>query len=500
MNARTTFICSNAAGLYVCNTAGQIEGIARIPNAFAGSYFGISWLRGGAELVLGHDPGQPDVEYGDETAILTRQNSRLSIGQRYVEIALSSPHQITATPDGRILIANTARNALTVLRSDGTFHHIWFDGYEWDRYSTEGEEGSHFNSVLWHDGLVYMLAHNHQRGSYALVLDGKTFEIKRRINSEFRGCHNLWVTDDEIYTLSSFTGELRSMITQEVVWSSGDATSLLRGLAVGKTHILVGDSDRVARSDRNFAGGGVYVIDRSTMKTVDYVDFGYNGGTCEVRILDDHDECHNVGSFCGEIQIDEAFTRSVMLTRQELKMARARSTLDPDIWSMQEGALNIDGDDITVDPDYFGLATLKGTNCDDTEITAEICFEPTPKIQQVGIVVRHNGPRDRNLYLAFFEYYDRYTMFKWLVNDSAGWHTLYAEHLGSQLRLEVRYESRGTRHVVAVDGLVRLDKDDLNFLTGSAGLRMRGGRVRHLAFDSKEISGHQIRERSSGDR
>jgi hypothetical protein len=163
---RTTFICSNAAGLYVCNTAGQIEGIARIPNAFAGRYFGISWLPGGAELVLGHDPGQPDVEYGDEAAILTRQNSRLSIGQRYVEIALSSPHQITATPDGRILIANTARNGLTVLRPDGTFHHIWFDGYEWDRYSTDGEEGSHFNSVLWRDGLVYMLAHNHQRGSY----------------------------------------------------------------------------------------------------------------------------------------------------------------------------------------------------------------------------------------------------------------------------------------------------------------------------------------------
>jgi hypothetical protein len=485
LKSDTRFLCSNAAGLYICNASGIIEGIARIPNAFAGTYFGISWLPGGSELILGHDPGQPDIGHEDEVAILTRQTSRLSIGQRYVEIALSSPHQIAATPDGRVLIANTARNALTVLQPDGTFRHVWFDGHEWDRYSTDGEEGSHFNSVLWRDGLVYILAHNHRRGSYALVLDGVTFEVVRRINSDFRGCHNLWVTDEEIYTLSSFTGELRSLISQQIVWSSGDVTSMVRGLAVGKSHILIGDSDKASRADRNFAGGGVYVIDRSTMKTVNYIDFGYNGGTCEVRILDGHDECHNVGPFCGEIQVDEAFTRSMMLTRHELKMARTHSALDPNIWSIHEGSLNDDGGDITVAADHFGLATLKNTNCHDLEITAEICFEPTPKIQQVGIVARHNGPRDQNLYVAFFEYYDRYTMFKWLVNNPTGWHTLHAEHLGSQLRLNVRYEFCGARHVVTVDGLVRLNKYDSSFLTGSPGLRMRGGRIRHLAIQPR---------------
>jgi hypothetical protein len=486
LGAGARFLCSNTVGLYICSSSGRIEGIARIPNAFAGTYFGISWLPGGSELILGHDPGQPDVGYEDEAAILTKENSRLSIGQRYVEIALSSPHQITATPDGRILIANTARNALTVLQPDGTFRHIWFDGYEWDRYSTDGEEGSHFNSVLWRDGVVYMLAHNHRRGSYALALDGETFEVQRRIDSEFRGCHNLWVTDDEIYTLASLSGELRAMITGEVIWSSGDATSMVRGLAVGKSHILVGDSDKVSRADRSFAGGGVYVIDRSTMKTVDFIDFGHNGGVCEIRILDEHDECHNVGPFAGEIAIDEPFTRSMMLTRRELKMVRAHNALDPNKWSIHEGSLNNIGGDFTVEPDYFGLATLKDSNCDDGEITADICFEPTPRIQQISIVARHNGPRDQNQYLAFFEYYDRYTMFKWLVNNPAGWHTLHAEHLGSQLRLNVRYRFFGTRHVIAVDGLVRLDREDPTFLTGSPGLRMRGGRIRHLAIKPKE--------------
>ena len=478
----TRFICSNAVGLYICNSAGAIEGIARIPNAFAGTYFGISWAPASPDLILGHDPGQPDIEYENEISILKREAGRLSIGSRYIEISLSSPHQLTATPDQRILIANTARNALTVVQPDCSFRHIWFDGYEWDRYSIEGEEGSHFNSVLWRDGLVYVLAHNHSRGSYALILDSQTFEVKQKVSCDFRGCHNLWVTGEDIYTLSSFTGELRSMLTGNVAWSSGDSTSMVRGLAVGKKYIIIGDTDRVSRVDRNKAGGGVYIIDRSTMKTMEYIDFGYNGGVCDIRILNESDECHNVGPFAGEIRIDEAFTRSKLQTRKETKLIRSARAIDSGKWSIHEGSFTDDGGDIVIEPEYFGLATLKEVSANDGAISAEICFEHTPTVQQVGIVARHNGPRDLNEYVAFFEYYDRFVMFKWLCNDGSEWRTLYSEYLGSNMKYAVRYEFTGQRHVVTVDGKVLMDLDDGTILTGAPGFRMKGGRLRGFSF------------------
>lgn len=475
----TRFICSNAVGLYVCDSSGAVEGIARIPDAFAGTYFGITWTPDGSELILGHDPGQPDVNDVDPSLLLKRESGRLSIGNRYIPVPLTAPHGMTCIPDGRILIANTGRNALTVVDPIGSFRHHWFDGYEWDRYSNDGEEGSHFNTVFWHEGLIYLLAHNHRRGSYVLILDDTTFDIKRKIESSFRGCHNIWVKGEDILTLSSFTGELRSMMSGEAVWSSGDATSMVRGIAVGKDHILIGDSDRASRADRNFAGGGVYIVERATMKTVNFIDLGNNGGVCEVRLLDEADECHNLTPFSGQLPIDVSFTRKKLKSRPETKLMRFGHRLDPMLWALHEGALSNEMGDITIEADHFGLATLK-QNCVDGTIDAEIMFEPTPTIQQIGIVSRHNGPRDLRLYVVFMEYYDRYVMLKWLLNDGEIWRTLLAKYVGSNLRYRLRYEFAGTRHRVWLDDELQMDLEDDTLAVGHPGLRMRGGRVRNL--------------------
>jgi hypothetical protein len=487
----TRFVCSNSAGLYVCNSDGQIEGIARIPDAFAGTFFGLSWTPDGKELILGHDPGQPDVGAVDEIDMLKRETGRLSIGDQYVALKLASPHQLTATPDGRVLIANTGRNALTVWQPNGTFRHVWLDGREWDRYSAVGEEGSHFNSVFWRDDRIWILAHNHSRGSYALEVEDGTFEVIQRIDTAYRGCHNLWVTGDDVFTLASFTGELGSMKTGEVVWSSGDGTSLVRGLAVGKDHILIGDTDRASRIDRNLAGGGVYIVDRSTMRTIDFIDFGNNGGTSEVRLLGEADECHNLPPFSGEISIDWTFTRKQAQTRREAKLMRHAQRLDPATWSLLEGSPMSEGGDITIEPDYFALATMK-RECDNGEVTAEICFEPTPKIQQVALVSRHNGPRDTRMYVALLEYFDRYVMLKWLLNDGDTWHTLFAQHQGSDLQYGIRYQFEGPRHRVWINDSLCMDLQNSWLLGGSFGIRMRSGRLRALNVISKRAQAARI--------
>lgn len=487
----TRFICSNATGLYVCNSAGAIEGIARIPNAFAGTFFGISWTPDGKELILGHDPGQADAAEYSEVDLLRRESGRLSIGNRYVEIQLASPHQLTATPDGRVMIANTSRNALTVLQPDGAYHHVWFDEYQWDRYSSGGEEGSHFNSVFWRNDRIWILAHNHRRGSYALEVEDQTFKIVRRLDTLFRGCHNLWVTADDVLTLASLTGELRSMITGDVLWSSGDGTSMSRGLAVGKDHILIGDSDRASRVDRNMAGGGVYIVDRPTMKTIDFIDFGYNGGTSEVRLLGEADECHTMPPFSGEIPIDWVLTRKQAQTRREAKLTRYAGRLDPADWNLLEGSPTSEGGDITIEPDYFALATLKRA-CRDGEVTAEICFEPTPKIQQVGLVARHNGPRDTRMYLAMMEYYDRYVMFKFLLNDGEIWHTLHGQYMGSDLKYRIRYQLDGAKHCISINDELCMDLENALLLDGSVGVRMRSGRIRALNVVSQRRQGSAL--------
>jgi hypothetical protein len=281
------------------------------------------------------------------------------------------------------------------------------------------------------------------------------------------------------------------MISGEVVWSSGDGTSLSRGLAVGKDHILIGDTDRASRVDRNLAGGGVYIVDRATMRTIDFIDFGNNGGTSEVRLLGEADECHNLAPFAGEIPIDWTFSRKQAQTRREAKLIRHAQRLDPAIWSQLEGSPTSEGGDITIEPDYFALATLK-RECNDGEVTAEICFEPTPKIQQVALVSRHNGPRDRRMYAALLEYYDRYVMFKWLLNDGEVWHTLFSQHVGSDLQYGIRYQFEGTRHRVWLNDSLCMDLENSTLLGGSFGLRMRSGRLRALSVTSKRAQAATI--------
>jgi hypothetical protein len=281
------------------------------------------------------------------------------------------------------------------------------------------------------------------------------------------------------------------MKTGEVVWSSGDGTSLVRGLAVGKDHILIGDTDRASRIDRNLAGGGVYIVDRSTMRTIDFIDFGNNGGTSEVRLLGEADECHNLPPFSGEISIDWTFTRKQAQTRREAKLMRHAQRLDPATWSLLEGSPMSEGGDITIEPDYFALATMK-RECDNGEVTAEICFEPTPKIQQVALVSRHNGPRDTRMYVALLEYFDRYVMLKWLLNDGDTWHTLFAQHQGSDLQYGIRYQFEGPRHRVWINDSLCMDLQNSWLLGGSFGIRMRSGRLRALNVISKRAQAARI--------
>jgi len=55
------------------------------------------------------------------------------------------------------------------------------------------------------------------------------------------------------------------------------------------------------RHTRLYSQGGIYIIDRDTMKTVDYLHKNFSGCINEIRLIDVYDECHPKGPLNPEL-------------------------------------------------------------------------------------------------------------------------------------------------------------------------------------------------------
>ena len=187
----------------------------------------------------------PSADERGEILVFDRQLRRC--GALRAPFALRDLHEI-AWHDGKLYATASHDNLIAV-----------YDGHRWEEWYPLGGPGvgdvNHFNSFMFEDGLVWILAHN--RGPSELL----AFALADRapVRSMMLGnCgHNMWREDGQLYTCSS--AESRLLGDRGFVLDTG---GFPRGVAFDAASRCVGVSALIERKSRDFTMGKVLVTDR----------------------------------------------------------------------------------------------------------------------------------------------------------------------------------------------------------------------------------------------
>ncbi len=160
--------------------------------------------------------------------------------------------------------------------------------------------GDHLNSVFLRDEQLYVLAHGHRSGSKLAILNYPELQLQDIVPIKNRtGLHNIWVTwDGQRFSCDSEQGAVVELGENKAIWLSGfDAYT--RGIAASAEIVLIGESEHSARGQRKQSTSSLWVVDRFTWKTLDYICLGPFGVVHDVRILDMPDDAHHGHIFSG---------------------------------------------------------------------------------------------------------------------------------------------------------------------------------------------------------
>jgi hypothetical protein len=264
-------------------------------------YYGISWRPEGPELLLSHSMLDNNA-LKDISSYAMSEVGVLSEGAFTTEPFLSQPHQITFASDGRVICTNTGRNSISIFDPDkpSVVHEARISSARWDRLSPDDVLGDHLNSVFEKNGMLYAIAHRHGKGSALATFSFPDLEwLKLEPVRNRTGLHNIWITDDrQRISCHSEAGSLIELTSGEILWESGSPI-YTRGLAASADFVLVGESERTQRASRRHSMSGLWLIDRSTWRALDYFCLGAYGAVHEVRLLNVADEAHHGHLFAG---------------------------------------------------------------------------------------------------------------------------------------------------------------------------------------------------------
>ncbi|WP_286818092.1 hypothetical protein [Pseudomonas sp. PGPPP2] len=283
-------------------------------------YYGISWLPNSDSLVLSHS-ATDNSKLIDIEAYANSEVGYLSSGNIVSERFLSAPHQILCASDGRVICTNTGRNSITVvdLHKPGFFQEKRLSSARWDRLSLGSTTGDHLNSIFEKDGKVYVIVHGHSRGAALAVLSYPELEILEIAPIDGRtGLHNIWVTEDEQkISCHSSIGGLIDVESNKVIWQAGSPV-YTRGLAATSNIVLVGESEITGRDLRRTSASGLWVLEKNSLKTLDYIYLGMYGAVNEVRLLNVPDLAHHGHIFNGyQNLLEDNYTNRLQASRVE---------------------------------------------------------------------------------------------------------------------------------------------------------------------------------------
>lgn len=322
---------------------------------------------------------------------------------------LSQPHQLICAPNNWIIATNTGRNCFTLYDpSSGFYKDIRINDIHWDRLGEDNSCGEHFNSVYLKNNRLYVLAHRFKKTSHILEFSYpdcillERYEIKQR-----SGLHNIWVDDSgNMMACHSDAGELIEVKSNETIWATG-SPCYSRGLAATTDIIIVGDSIVTStRESRKNSSTVLWVINRKTLNTIDYLQLGAFGSVHEVRILDVADEAHHGKLFTGLTHLEKIIDEHQEISAQQ----RKEKINNSQEWQLNRHFLKdfnciINGWTVNdagwVAPKSggFTLALAKKSPVDNFTFSLEYSFpeSPTLSIQHVSLVVGWRGNDDTNM-------------------------------------------------------------------------------------------------------
>ncbi len=240
-----------------------------------GYYYGITYKEG--TMVLSHSGG--NLGYFGQHAHRTINH-------------LIQPHQVEWIED-KVVVSNTGKNCLSVFDERGEFtRDVYLNDIHWDD-KEKGRSGNHFNSVHRHGERVYVVAHNYERWSEVWELSWPALEVTHTFETRANWAHNFWAGEHGLVTCNSKHGTLLEISTGETIWSSNEANVMTRGLAVSSEHIFIGASMHNKRKDRYWKDGGIWIVDRRSLKTIEKIHLPGSGDVHEIRLIGIPDDCHN---------------------------------------------------------------------------------------------------------------------------------------------------------------------------------------------------------------
>lgn len=162
----------------------------------------------------------------------------------------------------------------------------------WDRDARD-QLGHHFNSVHRSGARIWVVAHNHDRPSEVWELAWPELEVVAIHRTRAAWAHNLWIGEHGLVICDSRFGRLQEALSGATLWAAGEDEVVTRGLAVNEAHVFVGRSEFGSRGDRRTSTGGVWILDRHTLQTLELIRFDGSGAVNEIRLIEGSDECHN---------------------------------------------------------------------------------------------------------------------------------------------------------------------------------------------------------------
>jgi hypothetical protein len=242
-----------------------------------GYYFGITHKKD--VIILSHSSGYLQ---------FCKMNAKPHLTSRH----LYQPHQIEWVED-KILVTNTGKNCISIFDERGILcQDVFLNEIRWDDKNVN-REGNHFNSVHKYSNKVYVVAHNYEKPSEVWQLSWPDLMVENVQACPAGWAHNIWVSDFGKVICNSRDNSLYNILTNETIWRSNEAGTLTRGLAVSDKNIFVGYSSFSERHDRFWKSGGIWVIDKNTLKTIEQISIPGSGDINEIRIVDELDDAHN---------------------------------------------------------------------------------------------------------------------------------------------------------------------------------------------------------------